>query len=64
MRNPVSDLWARMPAEFYRAFLVRFVLLLVFAGSVAVLCWNLADFPALDDWLENTVGLYRLPQSL
>src|SRR5262245_22479630 len=58
MKSPFLDFWAKMPAAFYRALLARIVMFVVFAGSVAIIWWNVAGIGWVDGRLENW-AIYR-----
>jgi len=52
MKNPLADFWARLPVGFIRAFLARFVLLLVFGGSLFLTWWSVNRLAPMEKKLQ------------
>ena len=52
MKNPLADFWLRMPADVVRALLARLVLLLVFAGALALTWWSVNRLQPVEKKLQ------------
>src|SRR6266446_1520501 len=53
MKNTLADFWSRLPEGFVRAFLARFVLLLVFSGSLALTWWSVNRLAPVEKKLQT-----------